>query len=133
MTACVDVHSHFFPLEVLDVLRREGARYHTPVRTESDGRLFVVTPERAYGPIGPGFYEVERRLEFMAAQGITKQVLCAPPFLFYDWLDARAGLPVIQMENDALAAVVRRDPEHFIGLGTVPLQDVALLDTPTVS
>ena len=30
----IDVHSHFFPLEVLDVLRKEGARYRTPVRTE---------------------------------------------------------------------------------------------------
>ena len=126
VTACIDVHSHFFPLEVLDVLRREGARYRTPVRTEPDGRIFVVTPERPYGPIGPGFYEAGRRREFMAAQGIGVQVLCAPPFLFYYWLDARAGLDVIQMENDALAEVVRRDPEHFIGLGGVPLQDVAL-------
>ena len=41
--ACIDVHSPVFPLGVLDVLRREGARYRTPVRTEPDGRLFVVT------------------------------------------------------------------------------------------
>ena len=126
MTACIDVHSHFFPLEVLDVLRKEGERYRTPLRAEADGRLFVVTPERPYGPIGPGFYDVGRRREFMAAQGIDAQVLCAPPFLFYYWLDARAGLDVIQLENDALAAVVRGDPEHFIGLGGVPLQDVRL-------
>lgn len=126
MTACIDVHSHFLPLEVFDVLRREGARYRTPVRAEADGRLFVVTPERPYGPIGPGFYDVARRREFMAAQGITTQVLCAPPFMFYYWLDAHAGLDIIQMENDALAEVVQRDPEHFVGLGTVPLQDVTL-------
>lgn len=126
MTDCIDVHSHFFPREVLDVLRQEGERYGTPVRTEADGRLFIVTPERAYGPIGSAFHEVDRRREFMAAQGIDVQVLCAPPFLFYYWLDARAALPIIQMENDALAEVVRRDPEHFIGLGGVPLQDVAL-------
>jgi aminocarboxymuconate-semialdehyde decarboxylase len=122
---CIDVHSHFFPLELLDDLRKNGARYRTPVREEADGRIFVVTPERAYGPIGPGFYDVGRRREFMAAQGITTQVLCAPPFLFYYWLDAHAGRDVIQVENDAIAEVVRRDPEHFVGLGTVPLQDVA--------
>lgn len=126
MTACIDVHSHFFPLEVLDVLRREGGRFRTPVRVEADGRVFVVTPERPYGPIGPGFYDVGRRREFMAAQGITTQVLCAPPFLFYYWLDAHACLDIIQVENDAIAEVVRRDREHFIGLGSVPLQDVTL-------
>ncbi len=59
VTACIDVHSHFFPLEVLDALRTEGARYRTPVRTEADGRVFVVTPERPYGPIVPGFYAPE--------------------------------------------------------------------------
>jgi len=122
---CIDVHSHFVPLEILDLLRREGARYRTPIRVEADGRIFVETPERAYGPIGPAFYDVDRRREFMAAQGISTQVLSAPPFLFYYWLEARAGLDVVQMENDAIAEVVRRDPEHFIGLGTVPLQDVA--------
>lgn len=126
MTACIDVHSHFLSREVLDFLGKEGGRYRTPVRTEPDGRVFVVTPERPYGPIGPGFYEVDRRREFMAAQGIDTQVLCAPPFLFDYWLDARAALDVIQMENDALAEVARRDPAHFIGLGGVPLQDVAL-------
>ena len=45
MTECIDVHSHFVPREVLDALRTEGARYRTPVRTEADGRVFVVTPE----------------------------------------------------------------------------------------
>jgi aminocarboxymuconate-semialdehyde decarboxylase len=124
VTACIDVHSHFFPRAVLDTLHREGGRYGTPVRAEADGRVFVLTPERPYGPIGPGFYDVGRRREFMRAQGVTRQVLCAPPFLFYYWLDAHAALDIIQMENDAIAEVVRRDPEHFIGLGTVPLQDV---------
>ena len=38
VTACIDVHSHFFPLEVLDALRKEGARYRTQVRAAADGR-----------------------------------------------------------------------------------------------
>jgi aminocarboxymuconate-semialdehyde decarboxylase len=126
VTACIDVHSHFFPLEVLDALRTQGGRYRTPVRTEADGRVFVVTPERPYGPIGPGFYDLEHRLKFMQEEGITTQVLCAPPFLFYYWLDARAALDVIRMENDAIAVAVAEHPERFIGLGTIPLQDVRL-------
>jgi len=126
MTACIDVHSHFFPREILDALRKDGQRYRTPVRAEADGRLFVVTPERPYGPIGPGFYDLEQRLAFMQAHGITTQVLCAPPFLFYYWLDSRAALDVIGQENDAIADAVARYPVRFMGLGTVPLQDVRL-------
>ena len=129
MTECIDVHSHFVPLEVLNALRTEGARYRTPVRTEADGRLFVVTPERPYGPIGPAFHDLDRRLEFMRAEGITTQILCAPPFLFYYWLDAHAALTIIQMENDAIAGTIVKAPERFIGFGTVPLQDVRLAVT----
>src|SRR5262245_48679903 len=125
-TACIDVHSHFFPREILDALRKDGQRYRTPVRAEADGRLFVVTPERPYGPIGPGFYDLEQRLAFMQAHGITTQVLCAPTFLFYYWLDSRAVLDVIGQENGAIADEVARYPVRFMGLGTVPLQDVRL-------
>ena len=86
----------------------------------------MVTPERPYGPIGPAFYDLEQRLAFMHAQGITTQVLCAPPFLFYYWLDARAALDVIGRENDAIADAVAQHPARFVGLGTVPLQEVRL-------
>jgi len=126
MTACIDVHSHFFPRGILEALRTVGERYRTPVQTRDDGSVFVVTPERPYGPIGPGFYDLDHRLSFMQAEDITTQVLCAPPFLFYYWLDARAALDVIRMENDAIAAAVADHPGRFVGLGTVPLQDVRL-------
>lgn len=125
MPARVDVHSHFVSREVLGALDRDGARFGTPLRREPGGRLFVLTPERPYGPIGPEFHDVGRRREFMRGQGVTTQVLSPPPFLFYYWLDAHVGLDIIRMENDAIAEVAARDPAHFVGLGTVPLQDVA--------
>ena len=126
MSRCVDIHSHFFPVAILEHLRREGARYRTPVRNEADGRVFILTPERSYGPIGRGFYDLDVRRAFMKTAGIDTQVLLAPPFLFYYWLEAEAGLEIVQMENDAIADVARGDPEHFVGFATVPLQDVRL-------
>jgi aminocarboxymuconate-semialdehyde decarboxylase len=125
VAARVDVHSHFVSRGVLGVLDRDGARFGTPLRREADGRLFVLTPERPYGPIGPEFHDVDRRREFMREQGIVTQLLSPPPFLFYYWCEAQAALDIIRMENDAIAETVARDPAHFVGLGTVPLQDVA--------
>jgi len=62
----------------------------------------------------------------MKTAGIDTQILIAPPFLFYYWLEAEAGLEIVQMENDAIADGARGDPEHFVGFATVPLQDVRL-------
>jgi hypothetical protein len=63
----------------------------------------------------PPFYDLDRRRQFMQAAGITTQVLCAPPFLFYYWLDARAALDVIRMENDAIAGAVAQQLPHPLG------------------
>jgi aminocarboxymuconate-semialdehyde decarboxylase len=119
---CIDVHSHFLPASVLDRLRRDGDRWRTPVQTRADGKVFVVTPERPYGPIGPGFHDLDVRKRYMAEQGIARQVLAPPPFLFYYWIDARTGLEIIREVNDATAEITNADPA-FAGLGTIPMQD----------
>lgn len=126
MSPCIDAHSHYFPEKLLQRLRRDGARYDTPVQTRADGGIFVVTPERPYGPIVPGFYDLGLRHAFLTQNGISTQVLAPPPFLFYYWASARLVLDLIQAENDAIAETVRSDPARFKGLGTIPMQDAAL-------
>jgi len=119
---CIDVHSHFVPAPVLACLQRDGARYRTPVQVRDDGKLFVVTPERPYGPIGPGFHDLDVRKRYMAEHGIVRQVLAPPPFLFYYWIDARVGMEIIHTVNDAMAEITNSDPA-FACLGTIPMQD----------
>lgn len=122
MIECIDVHSHFLPASVLARLRRDGARYRTPVETRHDGKVFIITPERPYGPVGPGFHDLEVRKRYMVEHGIVRQILAPPPFLFYYWIDASVGLEIIQAVNDAMAEVASADPA-FGGLGTIPMQD----------
>jgi len=118
----IDIHSHFVPAAVLALLERRGERYRTPVEKRADGRLFVVTPERPYGPIGPGFHDIAVRKRYMAEHGIVKQVLAPPPFLFYYWIEARLGEEIVAEVNDAIAEIVNAEPA-FAGLGTVLMQD----------
>lgn len=126
MSICIDAHSHFLPASILDRLRREGARYGTPVQTRDDGAIFVVTPERPYGPIGPGFYDIAVRRQYLADHGISTQVLTPPPFLFYYWADPQISYEIIRAENDAIAEVVSGSAGSFAGLGTIPMHDASL-------
>lgn len=126
MSICIDAHSHFLPAGILDLLRRDGARYGTPVQNRGDGRIFVVTPERPWGPIGPGFYDLDVRRQYLEAHGISTQVLTPPPFLFYYWADPKLAYEIIRAENDAIAEVVRGGAGRFVGLGTIPMHDVTL-------
>lgn len=92
MTTCIDVHSHFLPVSIFELLRRDGVRYATPVQTRDDGKIFVLTPERPYGPIGPGFYDIAVRKKYLADHNIAIQVLAPVPFLFSIGLELGALL-----------------------------------------
>jgi len=63
-------------------------------------------------------------MEDMDATGITKQVLSTIPVLFNYWAKAEHGLETSRFFNDHIAEVASRYPGRFIGIGTVPLQDV---------
>jgi aminocarboxymuconate-semialdehyde decarboxylase len=126
MTTCIDAHSHFLPESILELLRREGARYSTPVQTRNDGKVFVVTPERPWGPIGPGFYDLDVRRQYLEEYGISTQVLTPPPFLFYYWADPQLSYEIIRAENDAIAEIINSSGGRFAGLGTIPMHDARL-------
>src|SRR5260370_14733939 len=59
----------------------------------------------------------------MAAEGVDVQVLSPIPVTFAYDFSAQGALELAQMQNEGIAEAVAASPEHFIGLGTVPLQD----------
>lgn len=71
------------------------------------------------------FNEAIRRKE-MDDTNVTVQVLSTIPVLFNYWAKPADGLETSRFFNDHIAETVTKEPHHFIGLGTVPLQDVEL-------
>jgi aminocarboxymuconate-semialdehyde decarboxylase len=65
------------------------------------------------------------RLKDMDAQGVDVQVLSIhTPFFGYH-LDAVQGRRLAREVNDEIAGIVRRWPQRFAGLATLPMQDVS--------
>jgi aminocarboxymuconate-semialdehyde decarboxylase len=64
------------------------------------------------------------RLADMDRMGIDVQAISiGPPGYFY-WTDAELGVELARMQNENLAKVVADNPDRFVALATVPLQDV---------
>src|SRR5947209_9335948 len=76
-----------------------------------------------YRRIDDRSWDLQRRLEDMAAEGVDVQVLSPIPVTFTYDSSAQGTLELAQIQNEEIADVVAASPEHFIGLGTVPLQD----------
>ena len=68
--------------------------------------------------------QVPARLAAMDAQGIDVELLSINPF----WYGAELDLArqVVTLQNDALAEVVGRHPDRFVGLGSIALQHPTL-------
>ena len=68
--------------------------------------------------------EPQVRLEDMDRMGIDVQAIAvAPPQYFY-WAERSVGIEAARVTNDRIAAIVAEHPDRFVGIGTVPLQDI---------
>lgn len=64
------------------------------------------------------------RLADMDRMGIDIQAISVAPPQFYYWTDAALGRQLARMQNEHLAEIVAGTPDRFVGLATVPMQDV---------
>ena len=54
------------------------------------------------------------------------QVVCTIPVMFSYWAKASDCLDLSRFLNDHLAGIVEDYPEHYVALGTIPMQDTRL-------
>jgi aminocarboxymuconate-semialdehyde decarboxylase len=118
----IDLHNHLIAPEVIDYLAREGAGYATRI-IERDRRRFFLIQESAQRPIDGPISDVSARLVDMEREGIAVQAVSCVPFLMYPEVSVELGLAIAQVNNDAMATLAARDPNHFAPLASVPMQN----------
>ena len=69
-------------------------------------------------------WEPKDRIIDMSATDVDIQVLSTIPVLFNYWAKPAEGLETSRFFNDHICSCVTNHPDKFIGLGTVPLQDI---------
>ncbi|MGH7932138.1 MAG: amidohydrolase family protein [Candidatus Binataceae bacterium] len=118
----IDMHNHMVAPEIITFLTREGAHYATRI-IEREGRRFFLIQESARRPIDGPISDAPARLADMDREGVTVQAVSCVPFLMYPEVAPERALAIAQVNNDALAALGRANPERFIPLASVPMQD----------
>ncbi len=81
---------------------------------------------RNYRTVSDLCWNVDKRVAGLTPMGIARQVISPMPELLSYWLAPNAAAQLLRYINDQIAEMVAVSSGHLLGLGAVPLQDIAL-------
>ena len=119
----IDIHTHIMPANTPHWAKKFG--YGDFIHLEHRNcKACMIKGDKVFREVENNCFEPLERKRDMEKTGVTKQVLSTIPVLFNYWARAEDGLETSRFYNDHIAETVIKNPEEFIGLGTVPLQDI---------
>ncbi|WP_198040338.1 amidohydrolase family protein [Sporosarcina ureae] len=125
-TLRVDFHTHIIPEDFPDLAAKFGDPRFPVMEKTCDCGAEIFIQGKSFRKITDQAWDIEKRIEDMNNEGIDIQVLSPIPVTLAYWSSPEAGLELSQIQNDFIASIAKEYPERFIGLGTVPLQDVEI-------
>ena len=118
----IDVHAHILTEETIGLLNREAPQYRVGIR-DADGNFGTMDMGGISYPKFPrGGWDVDRRLQDMQKAKFDRQVLSVVPQTVAYEQEASLALTMSQIQNEQISALVKKHPDRFLGLGTIPLQ-----------
>jgi len=122
----IDMHAHYVPPRILDVLERDAAPYGVQVHhAEGGGRCLHFGYGVTLRPFHPQLLDLDDRWRFMDAQGVDRQILSVWTDLCGYGLEAAPAARWHRLLNEALSEVTQQYPQRLAALASVPLQDPA--------
>ncbi|MFH7817913.1 amidohydrolase family protein [Neobacillus thermocopriae] len=120
----VDFHTHIIPENFTELTRNlTGERWPKLERTCACGANIMVAG-KVFREVTDQVWSPEKRIADMKRESVDMQVLSPIPVTFSYWAPAEEAEILARIQNDFIAETVNQYPDKFIGLGTVPLQDV---------
>jgi aminocarboxymuconate-semialdehyde decarboxylase len=125
MPMVVDVHTHFIPEELVDLIDSgHGPSGLSVDRREGKDPLIVHDNGLRY-PALRIFRETAARLDYMDEQGIDVSLISISPSLFLYWLEPDETAAACRLLNDAAARMAAEADGRVAALAAVPLNDPA--------
>lgn len=121
----IDIHTHIMPDKMPNWVQRFG--YGEFIHLEHRNcKACMMKGDKLFREVEENCFDAGVRIKEMNETNVDVQVLSTIPVLFNYWAKPKDGLETSRFFNDHIADTVTKDPKRFIGIGTVPLQDIEL-------
>jgi aminocarboxymuconate-semialdehyde decarboxylase len=121
----IDIHTHIMPENMPKWTEKFG--YGEFIHLEHRNcEACMMKGDKVFRVVQENSYKEEVRRKEMEDTKVDIQVLSTVPVLFNYWAKPQDGYDTSRFFNDHIAETVSKEPNHFIGLGTLPMQDTDL-------
>lgn len=119
----IDMHTHIIPEHMPNWTEKFGYGDFIYLQHHRPGYAKMMKGNQFFREIQENCWNPEVRIEEYAKFHTQVQVICTIPVMFSYWARPEDCLDLSQFLNDDIAATVEKYPKHYIGLGTIPMQD----------
>ncbi len=121
----LDMHTHMIPPEFIAAISTPGSRWQARLE-KRDGKDWVVHEQGYAYPLSPGFHLTKTRLADMAKMKLDMAAVSLAPTLFYYYAEPGLALDIARMANDGIHALTKEVAGKFVGIGSLPMQELKL-------
>ncbi len=122
----IDIHTHIIPEKMPNWAERFGYGGFISLDHHQPCCAKMMIDDQFFREIQSNCWDPETRITECNHHRIDVQVLSTIPVLFSYWAKAKDALVLSEFLNDHIAGIVDKYPKRFVGLATIPLQDIDL-------
>ncbi|GIL21624.1 MAG: amidohydrolase [Bacteroidota bacterium] len=122
----IDAHTHILPKKMPNWSEKFGYGDFIYLQHHKKGYAKMMRGNQFFREINENCWDADLRIKEYANFGTRVQVVCTIPVMFSYWAKPLNCLDLSRFLNDHLIQLSKDYPQHYIGLGTVPMQDTDL-------
>ena len=120
----IDIHTHILPENLNDVTGKFTDSRFLKIDPVDETSSMLKKDGKSFRKVDCNCWNHQARINDCDYTKVNMQVLSTLPVLFSYWAQDDECLALSQFLNNHIAHICRQEPQRFIGLGTIPMQNI---------
>ena len=122
----IDIHTHILPGDLNELTETFSDPRFMQLDKLDERNAMLIKDQQPFRKVGCNCWHAPERIRDCNKTDVDMQVLSTVPVLFSYWAGDAECLKLSQFLNDHISHTVQENPEYFLGLGTIPMQNTDL-------